>query len=322
MIKISSFTNADPGFVKELWNEKSKSDPSRYYRVDSDILEEQIFGNVLFDRNALLFAFDENHHPLGFIHASFLPNQDWDGPSKNFGVIFPPIVRPMLDNQEEIYRKLILAEEEYLKKNGVTLWFAGGCEKLPPFYIGLYGNGITLGLMEKDQILNDAFQKLGYQRHMRFRSFQLDSNEYIAPITVHSREASQNYVIRINQPPIARNWWEANLYRNFETFEWNVFSRSDSKAPPIAGALVHQIHDLSGSDYCILSDIGVAENCLRSGIGSFLFSTVVHDLIHILRQRIIFHTTIVDKNERLASFLKRHQFTETEAAISYYKIRQ
>ncbi len=320
MFKIRPFTNADPGFVKELWNAKSKSDPSRYYKVDTDILEEQLFGNILFDRMGLLFAVDENDQVIGFIHASFLPNQNWDGPSSNFGVIFPPIVRPTYERQVEACQELIIAAENYLKSKNINLWFAGGCEKLPPFYTGLYGNGITLGLLEGDTQLVDAFQKLGYRTHMRFRSFQLDSSCYIAPITVRSREASQNYIIRINQPPIARNWWEANLYRNFETFEWNVFSRSDRKAPPIAGALVHQIHDLPSSDYCILSDIGVLENCLRSGIGSFLFSTVVHDLVHILHQRLVFVTTIVDKNEPLAAFLNRHQFTEKEAALALYKI--
>lgn len=319
MVSIKPFTNSDPVHVRMLWEKKALETPWLYKPISCELLDEQVFGNILFDPKGFLLAFEDDR-PVGMIHASFLPDYAWEGPSTHYGVIVAPIIAPDVENGWEIEAELILAAEKYLKEKGIKVWCAGGCEKLSPFYTGLYGHGIPHGFFEQDQKTIDLFLKMGYHQHMKFSRFALDTQDYLPPTTIRIRESRQRFKVLMNEPSIARSWWEANVYRNFRTYEWNAFLKDNSSVDPIGGALLHQMNSNERNLHCILSDIGVSEAYLRLGIGSILLSTLVHDIVNILYSAVHIEITVLDKDERFLAFLKRHCFKSVENQVSLYKI--
>ncbi|MDO5581828.1 MAG: GNAT family N-acetyltransferase [Planctomycetia bacterium] len=318
MVFIKPFTNGDLVHVRMLWEKKALTTPWLFRPISYELLDEQVFGNVLFDRQGFLLAF-EGDRPVGMIHASFLPDNDWSGPSNIHGIIVAPIVAPDAEDPETIEKELIIAAENYLKEKGIKVWCAGGCEKLSPFYTGLYGNGIPYGFFENDQKTIDLFEKMGYHFHMKFKRFSLDSQEYCPPTTIRIRESRQRFEVFMNKPSLTRNWWEANVYRNFQTFEWNAFLKDHSSLDPIGGALLHQMYTAGRNVQCILSDIGVSEAYLRLGLGSILLTTLIHDIANMLYSAVHINIAVFERDERFISFLKRHGFKPINGQISLYK---
>lgn len=330
MLTCRSYSNADSRRILDLWSHKTAERPEFFASLSMDILEGQILGNILFDPAGLIFAFDGDN-AVGFIHASFCPDAQGEGPDTRTGILFSPIARAGAPNRDEILKKLIAAGETYLSSRGAQRWYAGGYANASPFYTGLYGRCNPDGIYGEEGAVLDAFLKGGYHPYGKSILLRLPLNDWHPPISPKAHEAFQRFVVRRIPGWTASNWWEANIYRNFSSAEWNVFARSDrARLPePLAGLLIQRMQkdfykfqrDKENIARLILSYVGVMEDHLRMGIGSFLFSSVVNEIRAEEYLPAVIETVVPESDRRLISFLKYQGFSETGTVHSFYRKR-
>lgn len=328
MLTCRSYSNADSRRILDLWSYKTAERPEFFASLSMDLLEGQILGNVLFDPAGLIFAFDVDN-AVGFIHASFCPDPRGDGPDKRTGILFSPIVRADAPNRDEILEQLITAGETYLRSCGAQRWYAGGYANAAPFYTGLYGRCNPDGIYGEEGAVLDAFLKRGYHPYGKSILLRLPLSGWRPPVSPKSHEAFQRFLVRRISGWIASNWWEANIYRNFKSAEWNVFARSDrARLPePLAGMLIQRMQndfykyqsDRMNVARLILSYVGVLEDHLRMGIGSFLFTSVINEIRSEEYLPTEIETVVPESDRRLIAFLKYQGFTETGAVHSFYR---
>lgn len=328
MLTLRPFCNADCHQILRLWEKKSREFPDFFVPMAMETLESQILGNVLFDPAGLILAF-EGTDAVGFLHASFSPDPNGDGPSTTSGILFSPILDPAAPNRAEVAAELIAAGEQYLLSREARRWYVGGYANASPFYTGLYGRCNPEGILASDELIIATLNNTGYRPLGRSRLFRLNLSDYRPTINQKMHEAHRRCTVRKMPNPTAPNWWEANIYRNFLSSEWNVFLRDDrSPFPePVAGALFHRMQKslytprTEDDDivHLILSYIGVAENELRNGIASLLFSVVVGDILSEEFLPVAVDTIVPEEDERLAAFLQKQGFAETEQVRSFFK---
>lgn len=328
MLTLRPYCNADSHLILDLWSEKVEENPDFFAPLTMDVLESQVLGNILFDPTGFLLAFD-GAETVGFLHASYAPNQRGSDINPTTGILFAPVIRNRHSRRDEIARGLIFAGERYLLSRGVSQWSVGGYASASPFWTGLYGRCNPEGINESEKNLLEIFPQLGYQPFDRSRLFRFDSTEFEPSSGAHYAEIKRQYIVRRMPAWIAPTWWDANIFRNFLTTEWNVFPRTDrlTYPPAIAGALIHRmivptrsiVDDGSETVHLLLSYIGVAEQVLRQGIGSYLFSSIVNELLAGEVLPLVIDTLVPERDERLAAFFIRQGYQEFGSVRSFYK---
>lgn len=329
-LTIQPYHNANSAAVVDIWSEQAGKFPDFFTPLSIDLLESQILGNSLFDAKGFLIALDDGK-PVGFIHASFCPDLQGTNLSYETGILFAPIIRPDIAARAEIAETLILAGENYLRSHGTERWYAGGYASASPFYMGLYGRCNPEGILQKDEMVIDAFLKLGYHLFSESRRFRIELSRFHPNVTTKIHKAHRDFIVRRMPGWKAPNWWEANIYRNFNSMEWNVFSRDDHSSfpEPIAGSLFRQIqrpiYSRNNQDrnavHIIMDYIGVLESNLRQGIASFLLTTSFNEMIADEFSPIVVDTIVESQDKPLIDFLLSHHFQETDSVRSLYKIQ-
>ena len=299
----------------EIWREKSQECPDCFLPTTIGILDAEIFGNSLFDPHGFWLAFDEER-AVGFVHASFAPAIEGNRPDFRAGIIFSPIIRPSSEGKMETVQQLIDRAERYIKEKNATGAFAGGYDKDAPFYTGLYSHCNPNGIFEHDTLIIDAFRNRGYSLFNTSTELRLNPAEYHVPENM--AELCLCYqVFRVRQFK-STNWWDANLYRNFRSQEWNLIPRNGEKA--IAGAVVHEmmtdpVGERVNDPYYTLAYIGVLNEYLRHHVGSFLLV----NLIDGLRQSRDIYSIVTQDEEHLRRFLEYHSFQQVERQLTFLK---
>lgn len=311
------FRNTDRRIISELWQRKSREFPAFFTPMSVERFERHILENALFDREGFLLLFDDDR-PVGFIHASFAPNDTGDDRSFRTGVLYPPVV-PLIPQLREALDTLVLGAEKYLISRGACRWFAGGLANVSPFYNGLYGPCCAEGVLLQDTPVIELFRRHGYFEFCPSRLYRIRLDHYLTPLTDRIREIRRRFAIRKMSCWTPVNWWDANCGRNFESIEWNVFDQQvNPMGQPIAGAVIHKMLPVADDDEdpnvvsVILSYIGVHSRYLRQGIGTSLFSRVCDDCLGDVILPIEMHAIVSGNDERLSNFLKSQGFEEVE----------
>lgn len=325
MLTIRSFNNNDPPTVLKIWNEKAKSIAEMYFGLTIEILEEQLFGSILFDPKSFFLAFDDEK-PLGFLHATISHNLNELPANNHIGLIFPPVISPSVSNQELVIQALIKEAEKYFLNNNATcLFVVNGAPDGFPFYDILYGQSNPNGILADKSPLLTIFLSMQYKLLQEIKRFELKLEDYVMPVSEKIHSIYQNYVVHRIPVWSTDNFWDAFCYRNFFSTEWNVFPKNAYSGCPIAGAVLHEMmsqrsvaffkNNLSFKRFIqpqrfLLSNIAVENNLLRHGIGSFLFSTIVRDILENNSSSTIIESVTSQDNERMIAFLLRHSFKE------------
>lgn len=327
MLTLRPFCNADCRHILRIWEKKTSESPDLFVPMAMETLESQILGNILFDPAGLFLVFDGSE-AIGFIHASFTPDPEGNGPTCSSGILFSPVVALDVPNRKTIITELIAAGEQYLLSYDARRWYFGGYANASPFYTGLYTRCNPEGICGDAQIV-EALMKTGYQSFGTSRLFRLNLGEYQPTINQKIHEA--HHRCRVQKMPgwRAPNWWEANIYRNFISSEWNVFLRDEAAGfpEPVAGILFHRMQKSLYSPrtkdddviHLILSYIGVIESQLRTGIASLLFSIAASEILSEEFLPVVVDTIVPDEDTRLAPFLRKQGFFETAKVCSFFK---
>lgn len=326
MLTIKSFGNSDISDWLSVWTDQAERFPDFLAPVTRQVMETQILGNCLFDPKGLLIA-RFNGEPVGFIHAAFAPNRSGTDASKDVGILYAPIVRDAPIPRGEIARALIDAGETYFLSHKTRRWYAGGYANSSPFYTGLYGRTNPDGICEKDTEILNVFHQLNYSPFSSSRRFRLVCAPFRANITPKIQQAHRSTLINRFTRSTEETWWDANIFRNFDSEEWNAFTRDSRDDEPIAGVLFRRM----ASTYSargeleqrevryILDYIGVVETSLRQGIASLLLTAALIDLGKYTHSFTV--DTVVDSGDtRLAEFLLANKFKELDSVCSFYKV--
>ncbi len=324
-MKLRTFANSDARILLTLWQAKREENPNFFTSMTSERLENQILGNILFDPQGLIIAFDDDQ-PLGFIHVSFAPNGRGTDIDPRIGILFSPIVPAQTPDRQRVIEELIRAGERYFQARGTQRWFAGGYANASPFYTGLYGPCNPDGILESDQPVIDALKSSGYSLFSSSCLFQVMLNQYEMGIDQKIHETRRHYSTQRMSRWTPPNWWEANVYRSFFSYEWNVFDRKRMQQP-IAGAVLHQMLPIqsrnapnpNASNDLVLAYIGVDEKLLRQGIATFLFTEMTADIIGGAIYPVVIYNVVPKMDQRLIAFLQKQGFQQKETVLSFCK---
>ena len=327
MIEVRCFHNLLADDWLSVWSDQAARFSDFLAPVTRQVLESQILGNILFDPEGLFLAYLDGV-PVGVIHAAFGPNADGTDFSYQVGILYAPVIRSDIPlDRSGVAAELIQAGEDYFQKRGTHRWYAGGYAKASPFYTGLYGWTNPEGVSDADTETLAVFCRMGYSRFGVSRRFRLICAPFTPRLTPKIQEADNNVIISRFARPTEPSWWESNIYRNFDTEEWNVFPRKGLNDEPIAGALFRKMCPTFSphgeieqrENRFILDYIAVIETQLRQGIASLLLTVALADLTRCHSSFTV--DTLVDaRNERLAAFLQANRFQEIGTVTSFYKV--
>ena len=327
MLEVREFNNRLVGDWLEVWGDQAARYPDFLAPVTQQVFELQILGNVLFDPAGLLIAYD-GATPLGVIHAAFGPNPTGSDLSRMVGILYPPVIRsdrPL--DRGEVARVLIEAAEGYLRSRGTRRWYAGGYANASPFYTGLYGWTNPVGICDADTETIEIFRRMGYRPCGASRRFRLVCAPYHPSVTPKMQEVYHKVDIRPSIRLSESSWWEANIYRNFDTEEWNVYFQDALNDDPIAGAVFRQMTPIytdrgemeQKETRFILDYLAVVESQLRRGIGTLLLAVALTDISHLCSAFTV--DTVADaRDERMSAFLLANRFEEVGTVSSFFKV--
>lgn len=224
MTRFRGFLNTDPPALVGLWNrgtpERAVVRPLNPHEFDAFV-----FGKLGFDPEGLIVA-EHDGRIVGYAHAGFAPAEP-KGKRHQFdpslGATVMLLVEPGLD-EPEIDRGLVLAAEDYLRRRGAQVLYAGGQWPLNPFYWGIYGGSEFAGVLSGHVAFHRAVERTGYQPVSTTILLEADlaRSEPRDPRTTLLKRQVRLEITEDAQP---EGWWSALAIGLFRLTRFEVFDR-------------------------------------------------------------------------------------------------
>jgi hypothetical protein len=222
MIECRPFRNDDPPAIAEIWGAQP---PSRglMQPMTAAAFEHIVLAKPHFDRHGLLIAIDQGR-PVGLAHAGFGPTADGSSLDRSRGIVCLLMSAP-LANQDEIAGELLRCAEEYLRSKGAVESFAGCCEGVNPFYLGIYGGCGSPGILATDATALRAFAAAGYRPAQRRCVFQRDLVAFRVPVDRQLIDLKRKLQLDFQTDDAPVNWWDAALFSHVERIHSSLAPR-------------------------------------------------------------------------------------------------
>ncbi len=277
MIHVRPFRNSDPPHLVEVWRgqppQRGLAQP-----VSVRLLEELVFSKPYFDRHGLLVAEDDLGHVVGFVHAGFGANEDRSSLSTQMGTVCLLLVLP---NQpyDEIAEPLLTAAEDYLRRRGAKLLYAGSIFPLNPFYLGLYGGSELPGVLESDARSLAFFQSHGYQQIDNVVVFQRQLTGFRPAVDRAQLQIRRSYQIEAVLDPPPQSWWEACTLGHADRTRFDLYPRgSRDRAATVTYWHIEPLASSWGTHAVGMLDLETAPAVRRRGLVTFLVGESLRQL--------------------------------------------
>ena len=276
MLRYRCFQNCDPPRLAALWCEQ----PSRRgvaRKVTPTLLEQLVFCKPYFDPEGLIIAETENDI-VGFVHAGFGPNEQYDDVATDLGVICQLMVSPKVERQA-VATELMSRSEDYLRHQGAKVLYAGAIFPLNPFYLGLYGGSELPGVLESDTDACEVYSRCGYREVSRCVILQRELQGFRPIVDRRQLKIKREYRIDIDSSALAANWWEACTYGCIERTRFEI---RPADGGPCCGGLSYWSVEPMGSSWGVhlsgLLQVEVVRDMRKLGLGTYLNSEVLRQL--------------------------------------------
>lgn len=276
-IRYRTFRNTDPPHLVDVWRsqppERALMQPLSIPLVDQLVLAKQYF-----DPEGVVLAFD-GELPVGFAHAAFGPTDDGRRVDTSLGVTHIVMVRPHYQGKG-IGRELLARTEDYLRRRGAGVLYAGGVGQLNGFYLGLYGGSELPGVLDSSQRAQRLFQASGYREIDRTIVLQRETMTFRSPIDRRLMALRRTTSLRAEYDPPSPNWWHASTYGAFSIVRYAL----DLKQPNVVDAATLDCWMMDtftrswGVQAAGLFALQVRPELQRQGLGTFLVGEALHQL--------------------------------------------
>ena len=206
MIRYRTFRNTDPPLLAELW---CSHPPQRglVQPMTTGLFEQKVLSKPYFDREGLVVALDGSRL-VGFAHAAFGPTPDGSAVSTETGTTCMLMVGPHVD-RHQIAEQLLRLSEAHLRSRGARTLTVGCVRPVNPFYLGLYGDNDSPGLLESDAETVALFRSAGYELAQMRIVLERRLSGFRPILDRVQMQVRRQYHIELDFDPPAANWWEA-----------------------------------------------------------------------------------------------------------------
>ena len=230
MYQFRPFRNSDPPRLADIWN-RQPSQRGLVQPVSAELLERYIFSRPTFERKGFVIA-TQDDVAVGFVHAGFGATEDLSRLSTDLGVTCMLMVdgavgRGAGDPQQGLAGALLARGEEYLRRQGATVLYAGAIRPLDPFYLGLYGGSELPGILNSDAQSLALYKAHDYEEIDRVCVLRCDltcSRSAFNRRQLHLRRKTQ---LTVTYDPPTTSWWEAVTLGSVERTRFELIHSAD-----------------------------------------------------------------------------------------------
>jgi len=246
------FRNSDPPRLADIWNRQS-SQRRLVQPVSAELLERCIFSRPTFERKGFVIA-TQDDVAVGFVHAGFGATEDLTRLSTDLGVTCMLMVDPAVDvtvdrgagdPRQGLDSALLARGEEYLRRQGATVLYAGAIRPLDPFYLGLYGGSELPGILSSDAQALSLYKAHDYEEIDRVCVLQCDLTRSRAAFDRRQLHLRREMRVTVTYDPPTTSWWEAVTLGDMERTRFELIRSADGA--PLASVNFWNMEPLSSS---------------------------------------------------------------------------
>jgi len=241
------------------------------------VLETTLLAKPYFDAEGLIVA-TENGEVVGFAHAGFGPSENEQGISTELGVTCMLMTRSG-EVEPELAEKLLHASEEYLKRRGARVLYAGPTEPLNPFYLGLYGGSEMPGILDSMDGWQSFYREHGYEPVQGIDVLQCDLTRFRPVINRQQIQYRRTMQIEAIYDPQSESWWEACTMGCLERVRFNLLPKGGSEV--LGHVTCWNLEPLAstwGKCAAGILSLEVAREHRRRGLATFLLGEALSKL--------------------------------------------
>lgn len=280
------------------------------------LLELCVFSKPYFDHEGLIVAV-EDEKPVGFVHASFGPNEEETALLNELGTTQLLMVHP--DRRAStLPRELLVQSENYLRSRGAKVLYVGGIRPLNAFYLGLYGGSELPGVLASDRVLTDTALQLHYKEISRVVILHRDLVRFRPPITREQRALRRDADFQLEYMPHTDTWWEACTLGPLERWKFTLTRKRDASL--LAEAWFWDVEPLAtswGLRTAGMVDLFVPPEARRQGCATYLLSEAFKELNR--RGYAMAEAQVMAENTQALAFYDRLGFVSVEQGHVYRK---
>ncbi len=267
MIRYRPFRNTDPPHIARLW---SNQPPTRtlVQPLTVPLLEQRVLNRPYFDQRGLIVA-EQDGRVIGFAHAGFGSDASGAALSTDRGTTCMLMVEPQ-HQQSDLGAEMLDRCERYLVERGARCLGAGNVAPTNPFYLGLYGDHLSPGLLESDTWRVGQFESAGYQRTRRQPVWERTLSDF-RPIRDRSQLLlRRQYRVEWDEEPAPATWWEACTLDSLPRACYRLASRRGGQRCGSAVFWGRPAGNRVTPQAVGLLELQIDETCRGQGLGAFL----------------------------------------------------
>jgi ribosomal protein S18 acetylase RimI-like enzyme len=292
-----TFRNTDPPRLVEVWNE-TFTGRGAVRLASSTPLERFVLSKPIFDPEGLLVA-EADNRCLGFAHAGFGPPE---AQGARAGVISLLGVRP--DAQKHgIGTELLRRLEDYLRRHGAGVIYAGGHWPNNPFYMGLYGGCESPGFLRSDALAEPFFLRHGYRIDRQVLVMQRTLEAPFKLFDPRFLSLRQRFDLQVDYPRTLRGWWRECVLGYIDPLEFVLIDRRNGQ--PAARTLIWDMEGFTLRWRCAsvgILDFEVLPDYRRQGLGKLFLSYIMRQVQEQFFQIVELH--LAESNQQAQRFLQ------------------
>jgi ribosomal protein S18 acetylase RimI-like enzyme len=174
--------------------------------------------------------------------------------------------------------ELVQRAEQYLRRRGAKVLYAGGIQPLGGFYLGLYGGSELPGVLASDPLAR-VLPELGYRTIDRVDILQRDLASFRPVISREQRMLGREARITEDSSPAPASWWSACMTSGVECTRFHVVGNADNSL--LASATFWDMEPLAsgwGLHAAGLLELLVEPAHRRRGIATYLIGEAFKEL--------------------------------------------